>query len=132
MAKVIEKRDWLNIWAKCATIQYEMEKCVLNSNEYKNLRYEERNNIRKITDSFVMNYLSNYISKSPKNLVDMNSDSFKIIADECNFAKLNECCKENFNLESLKGYYESTTRKLPKVVEIDEKEMGDFRYKIKK
>ena len=129
MAKVIEKRDWENVWARCAPIQDAMLKCVTRSRTFKYLDPKEKNKIRTFAGSYIFNYISLYTSDSLKNVEDNTSSDFKELSDECNFAKLHECCKDNYNLESLKGYYESTIRNFPKVKKINEAEQGPYRYK---
>jgi hypothetical protein len=132
MTRVIEKRDWLNVLAKCDTVQDELLTCINNASSFKDLANKEKTAIRSYARSYIFSYISLYLTKSSKRAHAMNPmkfSAFEKITQECSFEKLHECCKDNYNLESLKGYYESTLVSLPKVMKINEKEEGPYRYK---
>jgi hypothetical protein len=132
MTRVIEKRDWLNVLAKCNTLQDELVSCVNNSSTFKEMPKDDKMMVRSFARSYIFNYISLYTTKNPIGAHSMNPmkvSGFDKVSQECSFEKLHECCKDNYNLQNLKGYYESTLVLLPKVLKINEKEQGPYRYK---
>jgi hypothetical protein len=133
MTKVIEKRDWENVLTKCNLIQDNFVRCITNSKSFKDLDDKTKAEAKSFAGSYVMSYISIYTTKSTSAIDGLNKlvekSGVSELYDECNFGKLHDCCKETYNLENLKGYYESTLRLLPKVVKIDETKQGPYRYK---
>jgi hypothetical protein len=133
MTKVIEKRDWDKVLSKCNTIQDEFMDCISNSKTFQELDKRTRNETNSFARSYIMRYISIYTTNSTSALNDLNkiikSQGFSKLYDECNFEKLHVCCKETYNLENLKGYYESTLRLLPHIKKIKYEEQGPYRYK---
>jgi hypothetical protein len=119
--KVIEKREWRKHIDKCFEVQETLANCIDKSTTLKLIDPKSQDIIKRATSkSFISEYLSLWVNKyaplSEESSLFYNSESrfwkkneapLIALSQECSLFSLYECCKETYNLENLKGNYES-------------------------
>jgi hypothetical protein len=123
MIRLIEKRNFRNKIEACWDISEQLETCNKNSENFAKLNPYTKNVVHYITGK---KYLGDYIRMWANPRVELNkgaslflneesdmwtkenpnSESLKLLKEECNLFALHECCKATYNLDSLEGNYE--------------------------
>lgn len=122
MYKTVDKKEWRKNIDACWSVQNELQKCIENSENYKALDGMSQKIVKAATGKeFIIEYLNfwvderNSFSNASSNFY--NTDSFfwnnshsnnlQKLYNQCNLFSLLDCCKEKYNLNNLKGNYES-------------------------
>jgi hypothetical protein len=131
MIRLIEKRNYRSKVEACWDISEQTENCVKNSENFAKLNNYTKNIVHYVIGK---KYLGDYIrmwanpsiqSNKGASLFfneesDMwtkenaNTESLKLLKEECNLFALHECCKATYNLDSLEGNYENIGQKFKK------------------
>ncbi len=118
------KKDWRTHIDKCWTVQENLQKCVVNSEEFPSLALKAREVVSKsISKGFIYDYInfymtgSNMFSVEAKFFYDKESPLWKShgqnltpLDQRCNLFSLYECVEQTYNLENLEGSYEFAKR----------------------
>lgn len=135
MFKVVEKKEWQKFVNKCWDVSNELETCVFNTSEYKNMHPVEKRVISKsIGKTFLFQFFNYFAHDNNMPIIsnqllyntdsifwNRNGQELDSINSQCNLFKLVDCCKETYNLDNMKGNYEAGAIFLKQKVELEKK-----------
>ena len=118
------KKEWRTHIEKCWTVQDNLHKCIVNSEEFLKLSLKSRDVVTEsVSKGFLYDYIYGYMngknnfSLYSKFFYDRNSalwennqESLNALDEKCNLFSLYDCAEQTFNLENLEGSYEFAKR----------------------
>ncbi len=122
MIRLVEKRNYRSKIETCWDVSDKLENCVRNSENFSKLNIFTK---PIVLYAIGKNYFRDYIRMFGNPAIKFekatlfydeestfwtknnpNTEKLKLLKEECDLYALHECCKANYNLESLAGDYE--------------------------